>query len=90
MVETQTTDTLENVSVSVTNNFIFTTMNNFQDELIKKLLKDFREAEDRYNSWIGEEDSPYKKEAMAFNRAIMTQAKTTLFHIREMNAELTQ
>jgi len=40
MVETQTTDTLENVSVSVTNNFIFTTMNYqdamqmFRDELL--------------------------------------------------------
>ena len=65
-------------------------MNNFQDELIKKLLKDLREAEDRYNSWIGEEDSPYKKEAMAFNRGVMSQIRIALFDIREMNAELTQ
>jgi len=65
-------------------------MNNFQDELIKKLLKDFREAEDRYISWIGEEDSPYKKEAMTFNRGVMSQIRIALFDIREMNAELTQ
>ena len=74
----------------VTNNFKYTTINNFQDELIKKLLKDFREAEDRYISWIGEEDSPYKKEAMAFNRGVMSQIRIALFDIREMNAELTQ
>ena len=61
-------------------------MNNFQDELIKKLLKDFREAEVRYEAFLQECDW----EAMAFNRAIMLQAKKTLFDIREMNAELTQ
>jgi len=63
-------------------------MNNFQDELIKRLEHDYQQAKARYQSWIGEEDTPYKKEAMAFNKATMLQAKTTLFDIRELNAEL--
>ncbi len=65
-------------------------MNNFQDEVIKKLEQDYQQAKARYQCWIGEEDTPYKKEAMAFNIAIMTQVKTTLFKIRKLNAELTQ
>ena len=84
MVETQTTDTLENVSVSVTNNFIFTTMNNFQDELIKRLEQDYQQAKARYEAKLQEGN----KEAIAYNKAIMIQAKTTLFDIREINAEL--
>ena len=84
MVETQTTDTLENVSVSVTNNFIFTTMNNFQDELIKRLEQDYQQAKARYEALLQEGN----KEAIAYNKAIMIQAKTTLFDIREINAEL--
>ena len=55
MVETQRlTDTLENVSVSVTNNFIFTTMNNFQDELIKRLEQDYQQAKARHEALLQE------------------------------------
>ena len=78
------TDTLENVSVSVTNNFIFTTMNNFQDELIKRLEQDYQQAKARHEALLQEGN----KEAIAFSKAIMIQAKTTLFDIREINAEL--
>ena len=63
-------------------------MNNFQDELIKRLEQDYQSAKARCQSWDGEEDTPYKKEAIAFNKAIMNQAKTTLYDIRELNAEL--
>tara|TARA_R110000803_G_scaffold42132_3_gene90433 strand:- start:39 stop:242 length:204 start_codon:yes stop_codon:yes gene_type:complete len=61
-------------------------MNNFQDELIKRLEQDYKSAKARYECWIGKEDTPYKKEAIAFNKATMLQAKTTLFDIRELNA----
>ena len=82
------TDTLENVSVSVTNNFIFTTMNNFQDELIKRLEQDYQQAKARHEALLQRDDRESNKEAIAFSKAIMIQAKTTLFDIREINAEL--
>ena len=82
------TDTLENVSVSVTNNFIFTTMNNFQDELIKRLEQDYQQAKARNEAFLQRDDRESNKEAIAFSKAIMIQAKTTLFDIREINAEL--
>jgi len=61
-------------------------MNNFQDELIKRLEQDYQQAKVRYEAFLQGDD----KEAIAFSKAIMIQAKTTLFDIREINAELTQ
>ena len=43
-------------------------MNNFQDELIKRLEQDYKSAKARYECWIGKEDTPYKKEAIVYYR----------------------
>jgi hypothetical protein len=61
-------------------------MNNFQDELIRRLEQEYQQAKVRYEAFLQEGN----KEAIAYNKAIMYQAKNTLFDIREINAELTQ
>ena len=68
-------------------------MNNFQDELIKRLEQDYQQAKVRYESFLQEGNKndmllEIQKEAIAYNKAIMIQAKTTLIDIREINAEL--
>ena len=68
-------------------------MNNFQDELIKRLEQDYQQAKVRYESFLEEGNKndmllEIQKEAIAYNKAIMIQAKTTLIDIREINAEL--